>query len=44
MVGVYIVDGDGEPDGARAERIVKASEERGLLLMRAGAYGGEVVR
>jgi acetylornithine aminotransferase/4-aminobutyrate aminotransferase len=44
MQGVYMADRDGEPDGDRAMRLLKACEERGLLLIRCGAYGGQVVR
>lgn len=44
MQGVYIVDSRGKPDGERAGRLLKAAEQRGLLLIRCGAYGGQVVR
>ncbi|MBA1146005.1 aminotransferase class III-fold pyridoxal phosphate-dependent enzyme [Ectothiorhodospiraceae bacterium WFHF3C12] len=44
MQGAYMVDGEGKPDGDRAMRLLKACEERGLLLIRCGAYGGQVVR
>lgn len=44
MIGTEIVDADGKPDGARAERLLKEAEKRGLLLIRCGAYGGQVVR
>jgi 4-aminobutyrate aminotransferase len=44
MHGTVIVDAEGRRDGQRAARIVKACEERGVLMIRCGAYGGEVVR
>lgn len=44
MQGAYMADADGNPDGDRAMRLLKACEERGLLLIRCGAYGGQVVR
>lgn len=44
MLGTEMVDGEGKPDGARAEKLLKESEKRGLLLIRCGAYGGQVVR
>lgn len=44
MLGVEIVDGEGRPDGERAGRLLKEAERRGLLLIRCGAYGGQVVR
>lgn len=44
MRGTYLVDAQGQPDGARAARVLKACEQRGLLLIRCGAYGGQVVR
>lgn len=44
MQGLYIVDGQGNPDGERAARLLKEAERRGLLLIRCGAYGGQVVR
>ncbi|SCZ53535.1 aspartate aminotransferase family protein [Thiohalomonas denitrificans] len=44
MLGTGIVDGDGKPDGERAARIVKEAERRNLLLIRCGAYGGQVIR
>lgn len=44
MQGVYMVDARGKPDGERAARVLKAAERRGLLLIRCGAYGGQVVR
>lgn len=44
MQGVYLVDDEGKPDGARAGRLLKEAEHRGLLLIRCGAYGGQVLR
>ena len=44
MQGTYIVDKDGKPDGDRTAKLLKACEERDLLLIRCGAYGGQVVR
>lgn len=44
MQGAVIVDEKGQRDGPRAARIVKACEKEGLLMIRCGAYGGEVVR
>lgn len=44
MLGCYMVDADGNPDGERAGRILKECEKRGLLLIKCGAYGGQVVR
>lgn len=44
MQGTYIVDAEGNPDGERAGRILREAEARGLLLIKCGAYGGQVVR
>jgi acetylornithine aminotransferase/4-aminobutyrate aminotransferase len=44
MLGTEIVDHAGQPDGKRAERLVRAAERRGLLMIRSGAFGGQVVR
>ncbi len=44
MQGTEIVDAEGRPDGDRAARILKEAERRGLLLIRCGAYGGQVIR
>ncbi len=44
MIGTEIADGDGKPDGQRVARIIKEAERRNLLLIRCGAYGGQVVR
>jgi acetylornithine aminotransferase/4-aminobutyrate aminotransferase len=44
MVGTYLVDDQGRPDGDRAARLLKETEKRGLLMIRCGAWGGQVVR
>ncbi len=44
MLGAYMVDGDGRPDGDRSARLIKECEQRGLLLIKCGAWGGQVVR
>lgn len=44
MLGTYMVDGDGNPDGERAGRLLRECETRGLLMIRCGAYGHQVVR
>ncbi|MDN3518953.1 aminotransferase class III-fold pyridoxal phosphate-dependent enzyme [Aquisalimonas lutea] len=44
MQGTEIVDGDGNPDGDRAMRILQEAEKRGLVMIRCGAYGGQIVR
>ncbi|MGD2084058.1 MAG: aminotransferase class III-fold pyridoxal phosphate-dependent enzyme [Chromatiales bacterium] len=44
MMGVEMVDGDGRPDGDRAGRLLKEMESRGVLMIRCGAYGSQVVR
>lgn len=44
MQGTEIVDADGNPDGQRAMRILQEAEKRGLLMIRCGAYGGQIVR
>ncbi len=44
MIGTQIVDSGGRPDGQRAMRILKEAEKRGLVLIRCGAYGGQIVR
>ncbi|HKJ76163.1 MAG TPA: aminotransferase class III-fold pyridoxal phosphate-dependent enzyme, partial [Gammaproteobacteria bacterium] len=44
MLGTEMVDADGRPDGERAGRLLKEAEKRGLLLIRCGAYGAQVVR
>ena len=42
MQGV-VMHRDGHPDGDRAGRILKACEQRGLLMLRCGAYQ-EIIR
>ncbi len=44
MLGVEIGDGQGNPDGERAGRITKECEKRGLLMLRCGPYGQQVIR
>jgi len=44
MQGTHMVDADGQPDGERATHLLKACERRGLLLIKCGAWGGQVVR
>ena len=44
MLGAEIRDADNRPDGDRAGRIAKEAEKRGLLLLRCGPYGKEVIR
>lgn len=44
MLGTEIVDDEGNPDGKRAAAILRACEERGLLMIRCGPYGKQVVR
>lgn len=44
MIGTEIVNTDGKPDGQRAMRILREAEQRGLVLIRCGAYGGQIVR
>lgn len=44
MHGTVIVDGDGRPDGERVTKLLRETEERGLLMIRCGAYGGQIVR
>lgn len=43
MLGMEIVKGPHQPDGARAEALTKAAEAEGLLLLRCGTQG-QVVR
>ncbi|ABI55845.1 aspartate aminotransferase family protein [Alkalilimnicola ehrlichii MLHE-1] len=44
MIGTEMVDAEGRPDGDRAARILKAMEKRKVLMIRCGAFGGQVVR
>ena len=44
MLGTEMVDDEGRPDGPRSMRILQEAEKRGLLLIRCGAYGGQIVR
>lgn len=44
MIGTEMVDGNGRPDGERAGALLGACEERGLLMIRCGPYGKQVVR
>ena len=43
MLGMEIARGPRQPDGARAEALVKAAEAEGLLLLRCGTHG-QIVR
>ncbi len=43
MVGVELVDGDGQPAGRLASEVLRHACERGLLLLSCGAHG-QVVR
>ncbi len=43
MLGMEIVDGDGHPDGGKADALAKAAEAEGLLLLRCGTHG-QIVR
>ena len=44
MQGTVLVDGEGRPDGARAGRVLKEMEARGVVMIRCGAYGQQIVR
>jgi len=44
MIGCEMIDKDGRPDGERAGKLLAACEERGLLMIRCGPYGKQVVR
>ncbi|MFV8834810.1 aminotransferase class III-fold pyridoxal phosphate-dependent enzyme [Aquisalimonas sp.] len=44
MIGTEIADADGNPDGERAARILQEAEKRGLVMIRCGAYGGQIIR
>lgn len=44
MIGTHMVDRDGQPDGDRAGKLLKECERHGLLMIKCGAWGGQVVR
>lgn len=44
MIGTEMVDSEGKPDGQRAMQILKEAEQRGLVMIRCGAFGGQIVR
>lgn len=44
MFGMEMVNAQGEPDGPRVTRLLQETEQRGLLMIRCGAYGGQIVR
>ena len=44
MQGTEIADADGNPDGDRAMRILQEAEKRGMVMIRCGAYGGQIIR
>jgi acetylornithine aminotransferase/4-aminobutyrate aminotransferase len=44
MIGTHLVDENGKPDGERAGKMLKALEKRGLLMIKCGPWGGNVVR
>lgn len=44
MHGTEIQDAEGNPDGERAMQILKEAEKRGVVMIRCGAYGGQIVR
>jgi len=44
MIGTHLIDENGKPDGERAGRMLKALEKRGLLMIKCGPWGGNVVR
>ena len=44
MIGTHLVDAHGKPDGDRGAKMLKACEHRGLLMIRCGPWGGNVVR
>lgn len=44
MLGTEMIDRDGQPDGERAGALLKACQERGLLMIRCGPYGKQTVR
>lgn len=44
MIGTHFVDAHGKPDGDRGAKMLKACEHRGLLMIRCGPWGGNVIR
>ncbi|MBS3786493.1 MAG: aminotransferase class III-fold pyridoxal phosphate-dependent enzyme, partial [Gammaproteobacteria bacterium] len=44
MIGTHLVDAHGKPDGDRGAKMLKACEHRGLLMIRCGPWGGNVIR
>ena len=42
MIGVELVQADGEPDGALAQHVLDGCRERGLLLLNCGTYDNVV--
>lgn len=44
LLGTEIVDAGGKPDGARVLKILAEMEKRGVLNLKCGPFGGEVVR
>jgi len=44
MIGTHLVDEHGKPDGDRGAKMLKACEHLGLLMIRCGPWGGNVVR
>lgn len=44
MLGLYIADAQGNPDGQRVLRLLAECEKRNLLLIKCGAYGGQILR
>ncbi len=44
MIGTHLVDAHGKPDGDRGAKMLKACEHLGLLMIRCGPWGGNVIR
>jgi len=44
MIGTHLVDSKGNPDGARAAAMLKHMEHNGLLMIKCGPWGGNVIR
>ncbi len=44
MHGTVIVDAEGKPDPDRVTRLLAEMEKRGVLMIRCGAFGGQIVR